>query len=279
MKKSTTLGASITLVGCLFIILSFTNGEGLLAEAAVSLLQQQPSSSEENESAADSKTVIITKNPEGVEIGAIKDFVLDLKAGRVAYAVGVFNRPEEFSNRVLVLPWEAVQLDLETNTFILNEDKVALESIPNFALDTWPNLPTPQWAATVAAYWKKQLGRNFAAADTSESVLYKASDVVGMPVRNVAGEEVGTIEELVLDPERGALAYAVLSFEDVESSDRTVFFTLPWNTVQVNPEQPTFTVDVDKEMLAESRDTSPERLESNPSAETLDSRGAQTQRQ
>jgi len=219
----------------------------------------------------------IIANPKGAEIGAIKDLVLDLETGRIAYAVGVFDHIGELRNRVFVLPWGTVKVDPEMSTFTLSEDKTVLAGAPSFALDTWTNLPTSQWTGIVTAYWKKKLGSDFAAAGASDFALSKASDLVGVTIKDLAGKDVGTIEELILDSETGAIAYTVLSVPDIESSNRTVFFALPWDMVQVNPVQHTFVADIDKKMLSESRDVSRERLGSNSSAGSLDRSGAQTQ--
>ncbi len=143
MKKSTTLRALMTMVGCFFTIPSLTGWKGLSAEAAVSIPQQQPSGCGDSEPMTDLKPGMLA-NPQGVEVGAIKDFVLDLKAGRIVYTVGVFDQIGELGNRVFVIPWEAVRVDPEMNTFTLSEDKTVLGSAPSFALDTWTNLPTSQ---------------------------------------------------------------------------------------------------------------------------------------
>ncbi len=276
MKKSTTLRALMTMVGCFFTIPSLTGWKGLSAEAAVSIPQQQPPGCGDSEPMTDLKPGTLT-NPQGVQVGALKDFVLDLKAGRIAYTVGVFDHSGELGNRVFIIPWEAVKVDLETNTFTLSEDKIVLESTPSFALDTWTNLPTSQWTGTVTAYWQEKLGHNFAAAGTPKSALYKASDLVGITIKNLAGKDVGTIAELMMDPEMGSIAYAVLSFEDTKRSNHTVFFALPWDIIRVNPAQHTFVADVDKKMLTESRNVSHERLGSNSSVRDLHRSGSQTQ--
>ncbi len=277
MKKSTTVRALMTIVGCLFTIPSLTGWQGLYAEAAVSIPQQQPSGCGDSEPMTDLKPGTIA-NPKGVEIGAIRDFVLDLKVGRIAYTIGVFDQIGKLSNRVFVLPWEVVKVDPEMNTFTLSEDKTILESAPSFALDTWTNLPTSRWTGAVTGYWKEKLGHNFAAAGTPKPALYKASDLVGMTIKNSAGKDVGTIEELMLDPEVGSIAFAVLSVEDIRRSNHTIFFALPWDIVRVNPVQRTFVADVDQKMLTESRDVSHERLGSNSSAGTPPRSGSQTQK-
>lgn len=255
MKKSTTSRLAIKLVVCLLTIPSFGGRKGPSAEAAVSPPQQPPSTCAEGEPKIDLQPGAIT-NPAGAEIGAVKDFILNLEAGRIVYAVGAFDRDKAFSNKVFIIPWEVIELDFETNTFALSGSKAALENAPSFALDAWPTLPPSRWGATVAAYWGKQLGRNFAAANTPEVALAKASELIGETIKSVDGDEVGTIEELVIDPEKGSIAYAVLAVEGEAGGNSTAFFALPWSTVQVNLAQRIFSVDVDKKLLAKSRGVS-----------------------
>ncbi len=69
----------------------------------------------------------------------------------------------------------------------------------------------------------------------------------------------GLIEELRLDPETGAIAYAVLSAQDRKRSNRMVFFALAWDLIQVKPVRHAFVADVDKKMLSKSRKVSQER--------------------
>lgn len=276
MKKSKILRTLITLFSCLFITPFFTRWGGVLAEAAVPLPQQQAASYGESEPMTEVNPGIIANSQEA-EIGAVKDLVLDLETGRIAYAVGVFDRIGELRNRVFVLPWGTVKVDPEMSTFTLSEDKTVLAGAPSFALDTWTNLRTSQWIGIVTAYWKKKLGPDFAAAGFSDSALSKASDLVGLTIKDLAGKDVGTIKELLLDPETGAIAYTVLSVQDIENSNRMVFFALPWDLVQVNPVQRAFVADIDKKMLSESRHVSRERRGNNSSAGSLDHSGAQTQ--
>jgi hypothetical protein len=176
MRKSISLRTLITLFSCLFISPFFTRGEGvLLAEAALPVPQQQSASCEESESMTDVDLGMIA-NPKGAEIGEVKDLVLDLEAGRIAYAVGVFDQIGELRNRVVVLPWGTVKVDLEMNTFTLSEEKTVLADAPSFALDIWTNLPTSQWTGIVTAYWKKKTGTRFRRSRRLRLRVIKASD-------------------------------------------------------------------------------------------------------
>jgi sporulation protein YlmC with PRC-barrel domain len=96
-------------------------------------------------------------------------------------------------------------------------------------------------------------------------------------IKDLAGKDVGTIKELLLDPETGAIAYTVLSVQDRERSNHMVFFALPWNIVQVHPVQHAFVADIDKTMLSKIRKVSRERPGSNAWAGSLERGGAQLQ--
>lgn len=76
-----------------------------------------------------------------------------------------------------------------------------------------------------------------------------ARDLVGYPVRNLSGETVGRIEEIVLDWMEGRIAYAVLSFGGVLGAGNKLY-AVPWNTLTLDMENRQFTLDVNKDLLA-----------------------------
>jgi len=85
----------------------------------------------------------------------------------------------------------------------------------------------------------------------TETQHLKASKVIGFNVKNRQGEELGQIEELVIDPQDGRIAYAVLSVGGfLGMGDK--LFAIPWEALTPMPEQQTFNLDVDKEKLAKA---------------------------
>jgi sporulation protein YlmC with PRC-barrel domain len=60
--------------------------------------------------------------------------------------------------------------------------------------------------------------------------LHRAADIVGTRVKNPQGEDLGKIEELVLDPKDGTVEYAVLSFGGFMGvGDK--FFAIPFSLI------------------------------------------------
>jgi sporulation protein YlmC with PRC-barrel domain len=81
-----------------------------------------------------------------------------------------------------------------------------------------------------------------------EPTVLAASKIIGDRVRNAAGEDLGKIEDLMVDLERGRIGYAVLSFGGfLGMGDK--LFAIPWSALTRRHEDETFMLNVDKEVL------------------------------
>jgi sporulation protein YlmC with PRC-barrel domain len=79
--------------------------------------------------------------------------------------------------------------------------------------------------------------------------ILKASDIIGKDVENAAGDDLGDIEDVVIDPDSGRVAYAVLSFGGfLGMGDK--LFALPWQSLKSSAKDADkFVLDIDKERL------------------------------
>jgi len=78
--------------------------------------------------------------------------------------------------------------------------------------------------------------------------LLPASTIEGTAVQNAAGEDLGEINELMIDLEKGRIAYAVLSFGGfLGMGDK--LFALPWEVLTIGPEGDVFILNVPREKL------------------------------
>lgn len=75
-----------------------------------------------------------------------------------------------------------------------------------------------------------------------------ASTIMDFAVENAAGEDLGNIEELMIDLSNGCIAYAVLSFGGfLGIGDK--LFAIPWSKLVPSDKDKTFILDVPKEKL------------------------------
>ncbi|HET9212620.1 MAG TPA: PRC-barrel domain-containing protein [Thermoanaerobaculia bacterium] len=79
------------------------------------------------------------------------------------------------------------------------------------------------------------------------SVL-SATTMIGDSVTNRSGEDLGKIEELMIDLGRGSVAYAVLSFGGVLGMGDKLF-AIPFQALKLDADHECFVLDVDKEKL------------------------------
>lgn len=95
-------------------------------------------------------------NKAGENLGKIEDFMVDLATGRIAYAVLSFGGFLGIGNKLFAIPINALKLDLNKESFILNVDKERLENAPGFDSSNWPDMADPEWGSKVHSYYGVQ---------------------------------------------------------------------------------------------------------------------------
>jgi sporulation protein YlmC with PRC-barrel domain len=76
-----------------------------------------------------------------------------------------------------------------------------------------------------------------------------ASTLKGNKVTNTNGEDLGKVEEIMLDLERGRVAYVVLSFGRANWMPNNKLFAVPWEVLSISYHDKKFILNVSKETL------------------------------
>lgn len=87
------------------------------------------------------------------DLGDVKEIMLDMRTGRVSYAVLSFGGFLGMGEKLFAVPWNALTLDTENKRFTLNVEKDRLENAPGFDQDSWPNMADPSWAQGIHDYY------------------------------------------------------------------------------------------------------------------------------
>jgi sporulation protein YlmC with PRC-barrel domain len=85
-------------------------------------------------------------NQKGEDLGDIKEFMIDMATGRVAYAVLSFGGMLGLGDKLFAVPWAALTLDTTAKRFTLNALKDSLKDAPGFDKDHWPTMSDQAWA-------------------------------------------------------------------------------------------------------------------------------------
>jgi len=92
-------------------------------------------------------------NQKGEDLGDIKEIMLDMRSGRVAYAVLSVGGFLGMGEKLFAVPWSALALDVENKRFVLNVEKDCLKDAPGFDKDHWPNMADESWATEIHSYY------------------------------------------------------------------------------------------------------------------------------
>jgi len=78
-------------------------------------------------------------NRQGRTLGKITDIMLDVPAGRIAYAVMSSGGFLGMGDRLFALPWSALTLDTVQKCFVMDADESRFDDAPGFDKDRWPS--------------------------------------------------------------------------------------------------------------------------------------------
>jgi sporulation protein YlmC with PRC-barrel domain len=92
-------------------------------------------------------------NSQGEWLGRVEDLVIDAAQGQIAYAVLSFQGVPGLSGRLYALPWDALALDTEDRTFIIDLAEEMLSEAPAFDRNRWPDMADQRWGEAVHRYY------------------------------------------------------------------------------------------------------------------------------
>ncbi len=105
-------------------------------------------------------------SPQDENLGNIKQIMLDMRSGQVAYAVLSFGGFLGLGEKLFAVPSDALRLDTENKRFVLNVEKDRLKNAPGFDKDQWPNMSDPTWARDIQpttgrsrSWWRRVTSR------------------------------------------------------------------------------------------------------------------------
>jgi sporulation protein YlmC with PRC-barrel domain len=91
------------------------------------------------------------ENTKGEKLGTISDIVLDPEAGSIKYAALSYGGVLGLGGKLFAVSWDALTLQPDGKTFLLNVDQALLETMPGFDKTSWPQQPDPMLQAAIRA--------------------------------------------------------------------------------------------------------------------------------
>lgn len=207
-------------------------------------------------------------NEAGEDLGKIEELMIDIQNGKVAYAVLSFGGFLGMGDKLFAIPWQALNLRVHEHAFVLNVPKEILENAKGFDKDNWPLTTREELSRTYTyygyqPYWQPEVTgqtgpsgeivsertvRTEEALSRENPDFLSAGTIKGDKVVNRAGEDLGKLEEIMIDLHDGRIAYTVLSFGGFLGIGNKLF-AVPWQVLQPRVHEHKFLLDVPKETL------------------------------
>jgi len=92
-------------------------------------------------------------NVQGDYLGDIKEIVLEMGSGKVAYAVLSFGGIFRFGRKLFAVPWNALMPDTLNKSLVLDVVKERFRNAPGFDSDKWPNMADRAWSDGIHNYY------------------------------------------------------------------------------------------------------------------------------
>jgi sporulation protein YlmC with PRC-barrel domain len=206
-------------------------------------------------------------NAAGDNIGKIEELMVDLDNGRVAYAVLSFGGFLGMGDKLFSIPWQALKLRLHDHAFLLDIPKDILERAEGFDKDNWPltreELSRSYTYYGYQTYWQtgateqielpgkteqERTTRRVSMEGRENPDFLSTGTIKGDKVLNRAGDNIGKIEELMIDLEDGKVGYVVVSHGGLLGIGSKLF-SIPWQALKLRAHEHAFLLDVPKETL------------------------------
>ena len=180
------------------------------------------------------------ENARSENLGKLSDIVVDLESGRVLY--GVVDLKGEGAMKA-VAPANLV-LRANDKSIRFNGDQKKLENAPAFNKNSV--LGNSEYAARVYGHFGQQ--PSWFSANDKFGNVHRASDLLKMKVQNVEDKNVGQVQNLMVDLQKGRVLYVILNAAQVVGRNDNLF-ALPPNAFTMGRDQNTLVTSVDKAKL------------------------------
>jgi len=243
----------LTLLGgvCTFAAVSATGQDrpqGVIKDETKVVAWTEPATRWQKASDIIGKTV---ESSRAESCGKIEDLIIDIPSGRAIYTI------VHFEGRYAPVPSSALSLPSHAEKYVLNVAKDQLKTF-SYEKDRWPDFSDRGWADQVhthykvTPYWAQSISSDMGynpAWYRYTTHWQKATDLLGKEVENSQDEDLGKIEDLIIDPDRARTLFGILSHGGVLGMGDKLF-AIPWSSLTtMSADHEDFILNVDKDRL------------------------------
>lgn len=191
----------------------------------------------------------------GQDMGDVRELVIEPDGGRVIYYIVDFENELGHGDKWFAIPASLVRLSNDYKNVLLNINSGQINDANGFDSNNWPNIIDQRWGQQIhdaygqRPYWQiETTDQRTAELRRPPNRWQKAGDLIGKDVRNPQDENLGSLKEIVVDPDSGRILYGVVSFGGfLGMGDK--LFAVPWSALKLSPDYKIAVLNVDKDRL------------------------------
>lgn len=93
------------------------------------------------------------RNAEGEKLGDLKEIMLDVNSGRIAYGVLDYGGLMGMGNKLFAVPFDRFVVDEQGNALVLDVPKETLKNAEGFDKNDWPDTADPAWERRIHDFY------------------------------------------------------------------------------------------------------------------------------
>lgn len=195
--------------------------------------------------------------PQDITLGQIEDVVFDRLTYEVPYLAVLWD-PATVADELLdgnmgLVPLGGLTWIAQEERLIHDLDRQALIDAPRFGPSAWPDMGSADWHAELQNYWTDVDPAVALRAGTRilPDAIMRLDNVLGRDVTSLNGDDLGTLEDLIVGTDDGRVAYAVLDLSGFFALEDT-YHLVPANSLTLNTVTDSAILGVDRMTLEES---------------------------
>jgi sporulation protein YlmC with PRC-barrel domain len=176
---------------------------------------QSPIQLQRDDIRASQLTGMEVKNAQGEDLGEVKDIVIDARSGKVEYVALAHGGILGIGEDLFAYPVSAFSRGADRDELVLNADvtEEQLEDSQGFNDENWPKLRSDEgyWAGIDRRFGADRPGdASTGSSAGQERSFVRASEIADKSVQDRAGNDLGQIEDLVVNLNDGQVRFAVI---------------------------------------------------------------------
>jgi sporulation protein YlmC with PRC-barrel domain len=190
------------------------------------------------------------KNYQDEKLGTVKNFAVDLESGRIVQVIITSGGLLGMDATLTPVPPAALHHAVGQNYFQLDSSKDKFAAAPKCDTSKWEEDTQSNRVIEVYSYYGQQ--PYFATSySTKLGYVQKASQIMGTPVNNSQGENLGKVDNIIIDLSEGRIVAVIISSGGYLGMDGELS-VVPPAAFQFNSDHNALQLDASKEMLSRS---------------------------